>query len=83
VRHGNGVFEAGCDAGFLEWVGSGVCRGVGCRKAFQVKAFFVGLRSACWKAYRVLSLISCCWNLLFCDSQVGNNNFLRRYMISA
>ena len=69
----NGVFEAGCDVGFLSgWV---VCRGVG---------YFPGesiLWSACWKAYRALSLISCC-GFCFCDSQVGNNNFLRRYMIS-
>ena len=29
-----------------------------------------------------LSLINCCWILFFCDSQVGNNKFPRRYMIS-
>ena len=38
---------------FLEWMG-GVCRIVGCKNVFQVKAFFARLRSACWKAYRVL-----------------------------
>ena len=66
---------------FLEWV-CGICRGVGCREVFQVKAFFAKLRSPRWKAYRV-PLIHQLLDFVFCGSQVGNNNFLQRCMISA
>ena len=77
VRVRNGVSEAGCDVGFFL---EGVCRCVGCRRAFQVKAFVrVPAGSVSGAVIYQLLLVF----VFVFDSQVGNNNFLRRYMISA